>query len=659
MSGEILWSPDPERIERSQLTRFVRGLESRLQLHNQLPSYQALHRWSVDHPDLFWSEVARFTNVQFDGDASETLKSCSAESGGSPWGVRWFPNVRLNFAEQLLRRRDEKLALIALDERGRRTTLTYQQLAVRVARLAKHLRAVGVECGDRVAAFVPNCAEAVIGMLATTSIGAIWTSCSPDFGVQGVRDRFEQVAPKVLIAHDGYSYAGKRINSLDRVREVIAALPSLRQTLVIPFLDDDPDTSQLPKALNLREILEATEEPALEFTRLPFDHPTYILYSSGTTGTPKCIVHGAGGTLLQHFKELVLHSDLSADDTIFYFTTCGWMMWNWLVSSLGVGATIVLFDGSPFHPSPASLMDMAERERCSVFGTSAKYIASLEKAGVRPRETHKLHALRTILSTGSPLSTGSFDYVYRDLMPDVQLASISGGTDIVSCFALGCPWLPVRRGEIQALGLGMSVAVFDESGASVQNSPGELVCTKPFPSSPVAFWNDPTGEKYFSSYFAHYPGIWRHGDWAEITDAQGVIIYGRSDATLNPGGVRIGTAEIYRMIEPFGEIQECLAIGQPWEEDVRVVLFVRMRDGHALDESLCERIRSTLRSQCSPRHVPAKIIAVPDSPRTISGKITELAVRDIIVGREVKNMDALANPHSLDFFQSLPELREP
>ena len=652
MNGEILWTPGRERIERSQLSRFARAAE---QEHGvDLSDYTKLHAWSIAAPEQFWRGVIAFCGIRLDGKHGTALRP-SAE--GTPWKVEWFPEAQLNFAEQLLRRRDDKLAIIALDERGRRTTMTYAQLVQQVARLAHHLRNIGVERGDRVAAFIPNCVEAVIGMLATTSLGAIWTSCSPDFGVQGVRDRFEQVEPKVLIAHDGYCYGGKRISSLERVKAVIDALPSLRQTLIVPFLDESPE---LPlHSLNIRPILEAAIDPPLRFERLPFDHPAYILYSSGTTGVPKCIVHGAGGTLLQLLKELVLHTDLREEERIFYFTTCGWMMWNWLVGALGVGATIVLYDGSPFHPSPSTLMDMAEREQVAIFGTSAKYIAALQKAGVRPRESHKLDSLRTILSTGSPLAAESFDYVYRDLRADVQLASISGGTDIVSCFALGCPWLPVRRGELQAIGLGMAVEVFDEHGDALPRGAGELVCTRPFPSSPVRFWNDPTGEKYFYSYFNHFPGIWRHGDWAERSESGGLVIYGRSDATLNPGGVRIGTAEIYRVIEPFAEVLECLAVGQPWEDDVRVVLFVKLREGFALTAELCERIRRTLRAECSPRHVPAKIIAAPDIPRTISGKITELAVRDILVGREVKNSDALANPQSLDFFRSLPELREP
>ena len=651
MNGEILWTPSRERIERSQLSRFARAAEHEHGL--DLSDYAKLHAWSIAAPEQFWRAVVTFCGISLDGKHGTVLRP---SAGGTPWGVEWFPEATLNFAGQLLRRNDDSLALIALDERGRRATLTYRELRLRVARLAHHLRSIGVERGDRVAAFIPNCSEAVIGMLATTSLGAIWTSCSPDFGVQGVRDRFEQVEPKVLIAHDGYSYAGKRISSLERVEAVVRALPSLRQTLIVPFLDDAP---QLPaRAVNIQPILEAAFDPPLLFERLPFNHPVYILYSSGTTGVPKCIVHGAGGTLLQLYKELVLHTDLRPEERIFYFTTCGWMMWNWLVSALGVGATAVLYDGSPFYPTPSILIDIAEREQLAVFGTSAKYLAALQKAGVRPQESHNLESLRTILSTGSPLATESFDYVYRDLRSDVQLASISGGTDIVSCFALGCPWLPVRRGELQAIGLGMAVDVVDERGAPLRSGAGELVCTKPFPSSPVAFWNDPTGEKYFNSYFNHFPGIWRHGDWAERSESGGLVIYGRSDATLNPGGVRIGTAEIYRVIEPFPEILECLAVGQPWQDDVRVILFVKMREGNTLTTALCDQIRTKLRTECSPRHVPAKILQAPDIPRTISGKITELAVRDIIAGREVKNSDALANPQALDFFRSLPELQE-
>ncbi len=650
MSNQILWAPSSERRAKSELTRFAKFAAPAA----PFAEYAELHRWSLEAPDLFWRAVLEFSSLKFEGDPSRALHPHS----GTPWGVRWFPDVRLNFAEQFLRRRDAKCAIVELNERGERVELSYAELHAKVARLAAHLRDIGISRGDRVAAYVPNCAEAVIGMLAATSLGAIWTSCSPDFGVQGVRDRFEQVAPKLLIAHDGYSYGGKRVDSTDRLRAVIEALPTLVQTLVIPTLAERPDLESLRNARNIEEILSSTETPELHFEQCEFNHPCYILYSSGTTGVPKCIVHGAGGTLLQLHKELRLHTDITEHDTVFYFTTCGWMMWNWLVTGLSIGATVVLYDGSPFHPSPAALIDMAERERVSVFGTSAKYIAALEKAGVKPRESHQLPALRTVLSTGSPLATESFDYIYRDVKSDVLLASISGGTDIVSCFALGCPWLPVRRGELQARGLGMAVDVFDEHGAAMPRGAGELVCRQPFPSSPVAFWGDPTGEKYFNSYFARFPGVWCHGDWAERTEADGLIIYGRSDATLNPGGVRIGTAELYRVIEPFEEVQECLAIGQPWEDDVRVVLFVKLREGKELTEELKQRIKVTVRTECSPRHVPAKIIAVPDVPRTISGKITELAVRDIVAGREIKNKDALANPHALEYFRDLQELRE-
>ncbi|HWP94555.1 MAG TPA: acetoacetate--CoA ligase [Gammaproteobacteria bacterium] len=645
--GEMLWRPSPERVARANLTRFmdfVRG-----EYEPELASWPALYRWSVEQPEKFWPAVWAFCGIR----ASRTWDRV-LENGDRMPGARWFTGARLNFAENLLRYRDDRPALVFRDEHGARLVLTYRELYTRVARVAAGLRAAGVGPGDRVAGFLPNRPETVIAMLAATSLGAIWSSCSPDFGANGVLDRFGQIRPKVLFAADGYWYNGKAYDSLQRVAAVIEQLPDIERVVIVPYLSERPDITRLRNACLLAEFeVDATDIP---FAQLPFDHPVYILYSSGTTGLPKCIVHGAGGTLIQHLKELVLHTDLQRDDTIFYFTTCGWMMWNWLVSALATGATVVLYDGSPFHPGPEALWRLAEEEGVSVFGTSAKYLAALEKAGCRPRELSPLTRLRTILSTGSPLLPESFDFVYRDIKADVCLSSISGGTDIVSCFALGNPLLPVHRGELQCRGLGMKVEIFDESGRPVRGVKGELVCTAPFPSMPVGFWNDADGTKYRNAYFTRFPNVWCHGDWAELTPRDGLVIYGRSDAVLNPGGVRIGTAEIYRQVEKLPEVLESLAVGQDWKGDVRVVLFVRLREGVMLDEALKERIRRVIRDNTTPRHVPAKIIAVPEIPRTLSGKIVELAVRDVIHGRPVKNTDALANPRALEHFRDIPEL---
>ena len=579
-------------------------------------------------------------------------------------GPAWFRGARLSFAENLLRFRDDRPALVARSERGRGRVVTFADLSREVAEVAAGLEACGVGVGDRVAGFMPNVPETVIAMLATASLGAVWSSCSPDFGVKGVLDRFGQIEPKVLFCADGYRYAGKEIDCLARVRDIVARIPSIQRVVVVRSLRDDADVGTFTDWGAFRDPVSVTRSvagaPVPRYARLAFDHPLYIMYSSGTTGLPKCMVHGAGGTLLQHLKELVLHTDLRRDDHIFYFTTCGWMMWNWLVSSLAVGATVVLYDGAPFAPHAASLWDMAQEERVTVFGTSAKYLALAEKMGVEPNRTHDVGALRAILSTGSPLAPPSFDYVYRRVKPDVQLASISGGTDIISCFALGNPAGPVWRGELQVRGLGMAVDVFDEAGRPVRGEPGELVCTMPFPSMPVAFWNDPDGSKYRSAYFEQYPGVWRHGDWAQLTEHGGLIITGRSDATLNPGGVRIGTAEIYRQVEQLPEVLESLVIGQDvvtdGAPDTRVVLFVRLRPNETLTDDLRDRIRRQIREGASPHHVPRVIVEVSDIPRTISGKITELAVRDVIHGRPVKNTDAMANPEALEQFRNRAEL---
>jgi acetoacetyl-CoA synthetase len=653
-----LWTPTAERIRKANVTRFMRDVGA--------SDWPALHDWSVRQREEFWSAVWRFCGVlaQERGAGSppweEVLVGRDRVAPPDPeLGPRWFTGARLNFAENLLRFSDDREALVSWNEQGRQRSLTFAELAREVGRFAAALRHAGVREGDRVAGFMPNIPETVIAMLGATSIGAIWSSCSPDFGTGGVMDRFGQIEPRVLVCAASYRYAGKEIDCLERVREIAERLPNLARVVVVPYLEPGRDLSGIRAAQWWSEFV-GPHSDSLEFARLPFDHPVYIMYSSGTTGLPKCMVHGAGGTLLQHLKEHVLHCDLRRDDRLFYFTTCGWMMWNWLVSALAVGCTVVLYDGAPLLRRRSILWEMAEAERITTFGTSAKYLALAEKEGLRPADTHDLDALQAILSTGSPLAPQSYDYVYDAVKRDVRLSSISGGTDLISCFALGNPIAPVWRGEIQTRGLGMDVHVFDEAGVSVRGRAGELVCTSPFPSMPVYFWNDPDGAKYRAAYYETYPNAWRHGDWAEITPRDGMIIHGRSDATLNPGGVRIGTAEIYRQVEQLDEVVESIVVGQDVRGehgmDVRIVLFVRLRDGVLLDDELRDRIRTRIRSGTSPHHVPRKIVQVADIPRTISGKITELAVRDVIHGRPVRNADALANPQALELFRNLPEL---
>ncbi len=644
-----IWRPSAQRAAGSQLTRFRARVNE--QLGRSLAGYDDLHRWSIEHPEQFWPQFAAFAQVQAHWGAGPVLEHAERMPG-----ARFFPHARLNFAANLLRHDDDHPALVFRNERGIREQLSYRQLRTEVARVAEGLRSCGVTAGDRVAGFVPNIPATAIAMLATASLGAIWSSCSPDFGVRSVLERFGQIAPKVVFAADGYFYGGKTLDSLTPLASVLQHLPSLSHVVVIPYVSADPDPGALRDLPVSRFDRFGSADAALQFEQLPFNHPLYILYSSGTTGVPKCIVHGAGGTLLQHLKEHLLHTDITRDDRMFYFTTCGWMMWNWLISGLATGATLILYDGSPFHPDAGALWRMAEEERLTVFGTSARYLSALEKSGFVPARSVRIPALRTVLSTGSPLLPEGFDFVYRAVKPDVLLASISGGTDIISCFALGCPVLPVHRGEIQCRGLGMSVDIFDDRGRPARGQRGELVCTAPFPSMPVGFWNDPDGTRYRAAYFERFPGAWHHGDYAELTASGGIVIHGRSDAVLNPGGVRIGTAEIYSAMEGIEEIVEALAIGQDWQADVRVVLFVRLKPAFALDEPLRKRIREAIRRNTTPRHVPAKIIAVPDIPRTQSGKLTELAVRDAVHGREVKNLEALANPEALEHFRNLAEL---
>ncbi len=646
-----LWEPSPDRIAAANVTAFRRAVEDEWSV--ALPDFAALYDWSVANIEKFWPSLWRFAGVIAETPWDEVLID-----GDKMPGAKWFQGARLNFAENLLRRRDDAPAIIFRSESGVRRTLSFAELYDQAGRVARALESLGVGPGDRVAGFMPNMPETVIAMLGAASIGAIWSSCSPDFGINGVMDRFGQIAPKVLFAADGYVYNGKRIDSLGRVRGIAERIDSIERVVIAPFLDEAPDLSGLRAATDFAAFMGDAPAGEIAFAQLPFDHPLFILYSSGTTGAPKCIVHGAGGTLLQHLKEHRLHTDVKPGDRLFYFTTCGWMMWNWLVSALASEATLVLYDGSPFSPSPSVLFDMADEVGIDIFGTSAKFIAAIEKAGLRPRESHDLGRLRTILSTGSPLAPEGFDYVYRDIKADVCLSSISGGTDIMGCFALGDPTGPVWRGELQTRGLAMKVEVFDDAGRPLPpGEKGELVCTRPFPSMPIGFWNDDDGGRYRAAYFERFPNVWRHGDYIERTEHGGIIVYGRSDAVLNPGGVRIGTAEIYRQVEKIDEILEAICVGQEWEGDVRVVLFVVLRPGVVLDDALRERIRREIRANTTPRHVPAKIIAVADIPRTISGKIVELAVRDVIHGRPVRNKDALANPEALDLFADLDELK--
>ena len=647
------WRPLPQRVAASRLSAFIAGAQTRW--GREFKDYAALHRWSIEEPDEFWVSLWDFAGVI--GERGERVV---VDRDRMP-GARWFPEARLNYAENLLRRRDDADALVFWGEGRVSRRLSHGELHRQVAQLAAAMRALGVVQGDRIAAYLPNLPEAIVVMLAAASIGAIYTSASPDFGVQGVLDRFGQVEPKLLFAADGYFYNGKTIDSLAKIAAVAAQLPSVLRVVIAPYAHASPDLAEIRNATLLEDFIAPHQDAAdIEYARLPFDHPLYIMYSSGTTGVPKCIVHCAGGVLLQHLKEHQLHGDIRPGDRCFYFTTCGWMMWNWLASGLASGATLLLYDGSPFLRGGKILFDYADSEGMTHFGTSAKFIDAIAKIDLTPATSHRLAPLRAMFSTGSPLVPEAFDYVYRAVKRDLHLASISGGTDIVSCFVLGNPNSPVHRGEIQCAALGMAVSVFDERGAPVAGEKGELVCTRPFPSMPIGFWNDPDGRKYRAAYFERFDKVWCHGDFAEITLHGGFIIHGRSDATLNPGGVRIGTAEIYRQVEKLPEVVEAIVIGQNWPpndpSDARVVLFVKLADGLALDEPLAARIKQVIRDNTTPRHVPARILQVTDIPRTKSGKIVELAVRNVVHGEPVNNVEALANPEALEYFRDRPEL---
>jgi acetoacetyl-CoA synthetase len=647
---EPLWIPDERRKKEANLTAFMR-LAGR-KAGREFTRYDELYSWSIENSAAFWELIWEYGRVI----SSRTYDRVAEDLDLMP-GCKWFEGARLNFAENLLRWRDDRTALIFKGESRVARRITYRELYRQVAGLSAAMRQAGLKAGDRVAGFMPNMIETVAAMLAATSLGAIWSSCSPDFGVPGALDRFGQIEPRLLFTADGYLYTGKEFDSLAKVRQLVREIPSIEKVVVVPYLREHSNLNGLPAAEYFPAFAASEAAHEIAFAQLPFDHPVYIMYSSGTTGAPKCIVHGAGGTLLQHLKELMLHTDVKRDDVVFYFTTCGWMMWNWLVSSLAVGATVVLYDGSPFYPDPGALFRLAQDEKINIFGTSARYLASLEQSGARPGAEYDLGSLKTVLSTGSPLSRESFEFVYREIKQDLCLSSISGGTDIISCFVLGNPLLPVYPGELQCRGLGMKVEVFDENGAPVAGQKGELVCTAPFPSMPVCFWNDPGGKKYRAAYFEAYPGIWHHGDYMELTETGGAIIYGRSDATLNPGGVRIGTAEIYRLIETFPGVADSLVVGQKWENDERVILFLKMAPGEALTEQLAAEIKKAIRESISPRHVPAKIIPILDIPYTINGKKVEIAVRKIIHREAVRNREALANPESLDLYRDLAELQ--
>ena len=648
--GKLLWKPAAEKVKATNMYRFMNQINERF--GQDFSEYDPLYHWSVENIPEFWTAMWDFAGVIASAPYQEVIDDLNKMPG-----AKWFTGARLNFAENLLRYRDEQVAIVFKGEDQKATYLTYAELYREVSRLVKALKQTGVQVGDRVVGFMPNMPQTIIAMLAAASLGAVWSSCSPDFGIKGVLDRFGQIRPKVLFTANGYSFKGKKIDSLERIADILKQLPSIEKVVVVAYTEQDPNIAAVPNAVLYHDFIASDTGRDIEFAQLPVDHPLYIMYSSGTTGLPKCMVQCAGGILIHHLKELMLHTDLKRQDTIFYFTTCGWMMWNWLTSSLAVGATLVLFDGNPFHPHPGALWEMAQDEKVTVFGTSAGYIAALQTAGVAPGKTYDLSPLRAVLSTGSPLSIEGFDFIYREVKSDLQLASISGGTDLNGCFALGNPMAPVYAGELQCRGLAMKVEAYDDNGRPVVGRQGELVCSRPFPSMPIYFWDDPDGAKYHQAYFDVYPNVWRHGDFIEINDRGGVVIYGRSDATLNPGGVRIGTADIYRLIEQIEEIEDSVVVGQDWENDVRIVLFVKMAPNSQLSEALQNKIRHMIRENASPRHVPKKIISIPAVPYTLNMKKVELAVKKIIEGKPVLNRDALSNPEALDYYKDLPELQ--
>lgn len=645
----IIWRPT--HPEQTQLWQFMRHEE--LKHHESFLNYTDFHTWSVQNPEFFWSDFCDFLNISW-----RTPPTSILTKGPHMLDTTWFDGATFNFAEILLSQHmnSDKQALICVDERNREITYTYQTLRDTVLRCAHALQTLGVQSGDRVAAVLPNTAYTIIAMLATTALGAIWASCSPDFGAEALSDRLSQIEPKILFICDGYTYQGKSFDLTSKITTLNDALPSVEKIIICPFLNQEPILSEplISHCLKWENLLEYT--PLSELQAFPFNHPLYILFSSGTTGKPKCIVHGAGGTLIQHLKELVLHTDLTPQDNLLFYTTCGWMMWNWMVSALAVGSTLTLYEGSLTYPTPTQLFKIIEQYHVTVLGCGAKFIAMLEKSNHHPKDQYNLTKLRSILSTGSPLLPAQYDYVYEHIKSDIQLSSISGGTDIISCFALGNPILPVIRGELQCLGLGMAVEIYDEQGRSVQEIRGELVCTQPFPSMPIAFWNDPEKKRYYQAYFDRFPNIWAHGDYAEITAHHGLIIYGRSDTILNPGGVRIGTAEIYRQLEAFSEIKDAVVIGQEWDDDTRIILFVSLDNAYCLDDGLIQRIKTHIRTHASPRHVPAKILQVQDIPRTLNGKIVETAVRDVVHGLPIRNKEAIANPEVLSEYMNRPEL---
>ena len=643
-----IWQPSQAQVKQSNIYSFLQAVNRDTQ--QNLQSYLELYQWSKLQIELFWQMVWKFCGIK----AQQQAHTILANSDKMP-GAQWFQGAKLNFVENLLSRQDDKIALVFHSESYKRRILTYAELYKKVAQCANGLKEQGIKPGDHIAAYLPNTIETVIAMLATTSLGAIWSCCSPEFGVDAVVERFSQIRPKIFFAIDQQIFNGKTYHKLNKIKEIVEQLASVQQTIIVPSVPDRQVTSELKNHLLFDDFL--SDDVQITFPQFAFNHPLYVMFSSGTTGKPKCIVHGVGGTLIQHLKELVLHTDLTAADTMFYYTTSAWMMWNWMISSLAVGSTIILYDGSPTYPHFDALFDIIEQEGVSIFGTSAKYLSSLEKNHIKPNEKYDLSQLKTILSSGSPLNPGNYDYVYAHIKKDLMLCSISGGTDIISCFALGNPMLPIYRGELQSPGLGMDIDIFDEQGQSLLGEKGELVCKSPFPSMPLYFSNDPTGERYKQAYFAKFPGIWAHGDYAMLTKHGGLIIYGRSDTVLNPGGIRIGTAEIYQQVEKIDEIIESVVVGQQWHDDVRIILFVRLRKENKLTQQLKEKIKTQIHRQLSPRHVPSKIVQVNDIPKTMNGKIVELAIRNIIHGIPIKNKEAIANPQALKQFANIAELQ--